>query len=72
MYILIAYFLDNICAKNCRNRIVSVSCKGGTFVETRCRWCWIIKRDTNSAYAVATLGVFYDRSAGCTTIVKYA
>ena len=34
-YILIAYFLGNICAKNCRNRTVYVkiiaSCKGGTF-----------------------------------------
>ena len=32
-YILIAYFLGNICAKNCRNRTVYVkmiaSCKGG-------------------------------------------
>jgi len=38
---LIAYFLGNICAKNCRNRTVYVkiiaSCKGGTFFETRCR-----------------------------------
>ena len=35
MYILVAYFLGNICAKNCRNRIVYVkivaSCIGGTF-----------------------------------------
>ena len=35
-YILIACFLGNICAKNCRNRTVYVkiiaSCKGGTFV----------------------------------------
>ena len=34
-YILIAYFLSNICAKNCRNRTVYVkiiaSCKSGTF-----------------------------------------
>jgi len=34
-HILIAYFLGNICAKNCRNRAVYVkiivSCKGGTF-----------------------------------------
>jgi len=34
-YILIAYFLGNIRAKNCRNRTVYVkitaSCKGGTF-----------------------------------------
>jgi len=34
-YILIAYFLGNICAKSCRNRTVYVkiiaSCKGGTF-----------------------------------------
>jgi len=39
-YILIAYFLRNMCAKNCRNRTVYVkiiaSCKGGTFFETRC------------------------------------
>ena len=39
-YILIAYFLGNICAKNCRNRTVYVriiaSCKGGTLFETRC------------------------------------
>jgi len=38
-YILIAYFLGNICAKNCRNRTVYVKiiagCKGGTFFETR-------------------------------------
>ena len=34
-YIMIAYFLGNIFAKNCRNRTVCVkiiaSCKGGTF-----------------------------------------
>jgi len=40
-YILIAYFLGNICAKNCRNRTVYVkiiaSCTGGTFFETQCR-----------------------------------
>ena len=34
-YTLIAYFLGNICAKNCRNRTVHVkiiaTCKGGTF-----------------------------------------
>ena len=34
-YILIACFLGNICAKNCRNRTVYVkitaSCKAGTF-----------------------------------------
>jgi len=34
-YILISYFLSNVCAKNCRNRTVYVkiiaSCKGGTF-----------------------------------------
>jgi len=35
-FILIAYFLRNICAKNCRNRTVYdvkiiASCKGGTF-----------------------------------------
>jgi len=39
-YILIAYFLGNICAKNCRNRAVYVkiiaSCKGWTFFKTRC------------------------------------
>jgi len=39
-YILIAYFLGNICVKNCRNRTVYVkiiaSCKGGTFFETQC------------------------------------
>ena len=39
-YILIVYFLGNICAKNCRNRTAYVkiiaSCKGGTFFETRC------------------------------------
>jgi len=39
-YILIAYFLGNICAKNCCNRTVYVKiiacCKGGTFFETRC------------------------------------
>ena len=38
--ILIAYFLGNICVKNCRNRTVYVkiiaSCKGGTFFETQC------------------------------------
>ena len=36
-YILIAYFLGNIFAKNCRNRTVYVkiiaSCKGGTFLR---------------------------------------
>jgi len=35
-YILITYFLGNICAKNCRNRTVYVkiiaSCKCGTFL----------------------------------------
>ena len=34
-YILIAYFLGNISAKNCHNRTVNIkiiaSCKGGTF-----------------------------------------
>jgi len=39
-YSLIAYFLGNIYAKNCRNRTVYVkiiaSCKGGTFFETQC------------------------------------
>ena len=39
-YILIVSFLNNICAKNCRNRTVYVkiiaSCKGGTFFETKC------------------------------------
>jgi len=39
-YILIAYVLGNICAKNCRNRTVYVkiiaSCTGGTFFETQC------------------------------------
>ena len=41
-YILIAYFLGSIYAKNCRNRTVYVkiiaSCKGGTFFETQCRF----------------------------------
>jgi len=36
-YVLIAYFLGNICAKNGRNRTVYVkiiaSCKGGTFLR---------------------------------------
>jgi len=36
-YVLIAYFLGNICAKNCRNRTVYVkiiaSCKGETFLR---------------------------------------
>jgi len=40
-YILIAYYLGNICANNCRNRTVYVkiiaSCKCGTFFETQCR-----------------------------------
>jgi len=40
-YILIAYFLGNIYAKNCRNGTVYVkiiaSCKGVTFFETQCR-----------------------------------
>jgi len=39
-YILTAYFLGNICAKNCDNRAVYVkiiaSCKGGTFFDTQC------------------------------------
>ena len=39
-YFLIAYFLGNICAKNCCNRTVYVkiiaSFKGGTFFETQC------------------------------------
>jgi len=38
---LIAYFLGNIYAKNCRNQTVYVkiiaSCKGGTLFETQCR-----------------------------------
>ena len=41
-HILIAYFLGNICAKNCRNRTVYVkiiaSCKGEAFFETRCSY----------------------------------
>ena len=36
-YILIAYFLGNVCAKNCRNRKIIASCKGGRFFDTRCR-----------------------------------
>jgi len=37
-YILIAYFLGNICAKNCVTVYVTIiaSCKGGTFFETQC------------------------------------
>ena len=39
-YVLIAYFLRNIYAKNCRNRTVYVkiiaSCKGGSFFGTQC------------------------------------
>jgi len=47
-FILIAYFLGNIYAKNCRNRIVCVkiiaSCKGGTFFwDTVYIHCWITK-----------------------------
>ena len=47
-YTLIAYFLGNIYAKNCRNRTVYVkiiaSCKGGTFFETQC----ILSDDRNA------------------------
>ena len=43
-YILIAYFLGNICAKNCRNRTVHVkiiaSCKGGTFLRHGVHLMW--------------------------------
>jgi len=54
-YILIAYFLGNICDKNCRNRAVYVkiiaSCKGGTFFETQCLphgWhCQLVKYSKN-------------------------
>jgi len=39
-YILTAYFLGNIYAKNCRNRTVylkiKASCQGGRFFETQC------------------------------------
>jgi len=43
-YILLAYFLSNICAKNCHNRTVYVkiigSCKGGTFLRRGvCSFC---------------------------------
>jgi len=41
-YSLIAYFLGNIYAENCRNRTVYVkiiaSCKGGTFWDTEKYW----------------------------------
>jgi len=43
-YVLIACFLGNICAKNCRNRTayvkITASCKGGTFFETQCKLIW--------------------------------
>ena len=46
-YILIAYFLGNIYAKNCRNRTVYVKiiaiCKGGTFFDTQCRWLYCVE-----------------------------
>jgi len=46
-YILIAYILGNICAKNCRNRTVYVkiiaSCKGGAFF-------WDTVYNVNNAY----------------------
>ena len=41
-YLLIAYFLGNTCAKNCRNRAVYVkiiATQSGTFFET---WCIMI------------------------------
>jgi len=51
-YILIAYFLGNIYAKNCRNRTVYVkiigSCKGGMFFETQCSV--IFTRNLNSQH----------------------
>jgi len=54
-YILIAYFLGNICVKNCRNRTVYVkiiaSCKGGTFFETQC----ILTRIANDILIYTTM-----------------
>jgi len=45
-YVLIACFLGNIYAKNCRNGTVYVkiiaSCKSGTFFETQCMYCKIL------------------------------
>jgi len=45
-YILIAYFLGNICTKNCCNRAMCVkiiaSCKGGTFFETQCSFKFLL------------------------------
>jgi len=53
MYILIAYFLGNIFAKNCRNRTVYVkiiaSCKGGTFFETQCSTVIVFFSSTRSS-----------------------
>jgi len=53
-YVLIAYFLGNICAKNCRSRTVYVkiiaSCKGGTFFETQCINLIFIEHGTKSTY----------------------
>ena len=49
-YILIAYFLGNICAKNCRNRTVYVkiiaSCKGGTFLRHGVERCSTVESVT--------------------------
>jgi len=49
-HIMIAYYLGNICAKNCRNRTVYekiiASCKGGTFFWDTvycCCCCWALK-----------------------------
>jgi len=45
-YILIAYFLGKICAKNCRNRTVYVKIRASQrwngFFETQCRYSFLI------------------------------
>jgi len=64
-YILIAHFLGNICAKNCRNRTMYVkiitSCKGGTFFETQCIFGW----------AAITLGIGPHSTLNCNSLLTH-
>ena len=65
-YILIAYFLRNIYAKNCRNRTVYVkiigSCKGGTFFETQCSML------SKNCYSFLITLNFFDRPVDITVL----
>jgi len=72
-YILIAYFLGNIYAKNCRNRTVYVkiiaSCKGGVFFETQCRLG--LTHLTHFADYISTLFAGFVTTGGFTQFINF-